>query len=164
MVGEADRMSGSAAQHGLFHDDAMPADGDGAPFGDEHRAEQHATLGADDHVAADGGGGGDVGGLLNVGSLALVFEQHRCPSPPRLEIGAWPTICSPTPRLRTAGGPLRAHFHSPPGSILRGRQPSGTQANLLTDLVTDVPAFSFASPSLARLASRLTAWVWATSQ
>jgi hypothetical protein len=39
MVGEADRMSGSAAQHGLFHDDAVPADGDGAPFGDEHRAD-----------------------------------------------------------------------------------------------------------------------------
>jgi hypothetical protein len=29
MVGEADRMSGRAAQHGLFHDDAVPADGDG---------------------------------------------------------------------------------------------------------------------------------------
>ena len=92
MVGEPDRMSGTAAQHGLFHDDAVPADGDGAPFGDEHRAEQHAALGADGHIAADGGGGGDVGGLVNVGSLALMFEQHGCPSPLRLEIGAWPTI------------------------------------------------------------------------
>src|SRR5689334_21730983 len=74
---KADRMSDSAAQHGLFHDDAVPADGHGAPFSDEHRAEQHAALGADGHVAADGGGGGDVGGLVNVGSLAKVFEQHR---------------------------------------------------------------------------------------
>src|ERR1700730_9444967 len=101
MVGEADRMSGSAAQHGLFHDDAVPADGDGAPFGDEHRAEQHAALGADGHVAADGGGGGDVGGLVNVGSLALMFEQHGCPSRFRLQIGVWPMTCSPTPWLGT---------------------------------------------------------------
>ena len=44
----------------------MPADGDGATFGDEHRAEEHTALGADGHVAADGGGGGDVGGRVNV--------------------------------------------------------------------------------------------------
>jgi hypothetical protein len=47
---------------------------------------------------------------------------------------------------------LRDHFHSPPGSILHGLQPPGRQANLLTLLVMDVPDFSFASPSLARLA------------
>jgi hypothetical protein len=40
-------------------------------------------------------------------------------------------------------------------SILCGRQPRGTRANLLTDLPTDVPDFSFASTSLSRLASRL---------
>src|SRR5262250_2156212 len=70
---------GCAAQHGLFHDDAVFPNGHGPTFGDEYRAEQHAALGTYGHVAAHGGGGRDVGSFVDVRSLALVFEQHGIP-------------------------------------------------------------------------------------
>ena len=53
----------------------MLADSDGPTFGDEHRTEQHAALGADGHVAANGGGGCDIGGLVDAGSFGLMFKQ-----------------------------------------------------------------------------------------
>src|SRR6266851_5078209 len=168
MVGEADRMSGSAAQHGLFHDDAVPADGDGAPFGDEHRAEQHAALGADGHVAADGGGGGDVGGFVDAGSLALVFEQHGRPSQLRLEIGAWRRIISPTPRLRTPvrmqGGCAKALGVRP--REVRWPRPPAQKASLATtgtpaakacgDLIRKHPNVAARAPSVRRRPRLLT--------
>src|SRR5215470_14095428 len=79
VVADTERVSGCAAQHGLFHDNAVLPNSNGPAFGDEYRAEQHATLSAYGHVAADGGGGRDVGGFVDVRSLTLVFEQHGIP-------------------------------------------------------------------------------------
>src|SRR5215469_11384885 len=79
VIADADRVSGCAPQHGLFHDDAVLSNSNGPAFSDEYRAEQHAALSAYGHVAADGGGGRDVGGFVDVRSHTLVFEQHGIP-------------------------------------------------------------------------------------
>src|SRR5215813_1983952 len=110
VVADADRVSGCAPQHGLFHDDAVLSNRNGPAFGDEYRAEQHAALSAYGHVAADGGGGRDVGGFVDVRSLALVFEQHGIPPPIRRVA----PILSSTHRYCTAGGLPRVHFTALP--------------------------------------------------
>src|SRR5262249_15278094 len=117
VVADADRVSGCAPQHGLFHDDAVLSNSNGPAFGDEYRAEQHAALSAYGHVAADGGGGRDVGGFVDVRSLALVFEQHGIPPPLRRVAPILPS----TPRSCTAGALPPVHFHSPSGPDILSR-------------------------------------------
>src|SRR4030095_16290785 len=83
VIAESKAMPPGPPQHGVLHDDAIPADGDGSTLGNEHGAEQHTALGADDHVTADGGGGSDIRGLVDTRALTSMLAQDgwMLPSP-----------------------------------------------------------------------------------
>jgi hypothetical protein len=103
------------------------AEGHRPALGHQHRPEQHAALRADRHVAADGGGGSDVGGRVDAGTPALMFEQHECPSSlsGTMPVGLAPPSASrchrrPSPPRGTSGT-IVARSVSPPAARAAGR-------------------------------------------
>ena len=80
MIADGQRMLGRAAQHGVFHDDAVRADDDRPAVGGQHGAEQDAAVGAHGDIATQHRGRRDVGRRIDAGPLALGFLPDLPPS------------------------------------------------------------------------------------
>jgi hypothetical protein len=71
-------MFGAGPNHGVFHDDSVAPDPDGAAgLTDETRAVQDAHTGSDRDVAAQGRIRCHPGGRIDPWTLARVLDQHR---------------------------------------------------------------------------------------
>ena len=69
-------MPGAAAQYGVLHHHAVRADLDPTVLGGERRPEQDPGVRPDPDRAAQDGGGGDIGGGMDVRDRAAVLDQH----------------------------------------------------------------------------------------
>src|SRR5512142_1029982 len=69
-------MIACAADHGIFHHDAILAKLDGLTFRYQARAKQNAAARADDHVAANGRVRCHISGWMDLGCLVEMSNKH----------------------------------------------------------------------------------------